>query len=192
MSDDEEPNVVTLESPPSMTAEVVNSADESLPARQNDVVKYRGELVEQYHEGAPSLVAKLKAAGKEDSEALLVALVDEVIKESDHLLGNELVATNEGNLRDASVISGKRAEVLEKAIKAVQAKQEFESKSGIDVDSPAMVVIIRFFLTKCAATFDMMGVGDEVRDLFMRTIGGVMDEWKKELRENFDDLRQRG
>jgi hypothetical protein len=191
MSEDDA-KVVTLEPPPAMTAVATKSAGSPLPARQNDVVKYRGELVEQYHEGAPSLVAKLRAAGKEDSEALLVALVDEVIKESDHLLGNELVATNEGNLRDASVISGKRAEVLEKAIKAVQAKQEFESKSGIDVDSPSMVVIIRFFLAKCSDTFDIMGVGDEVRDLFMRTIGDVMDDWKKELRENFEELRQRG
>ena len=190
MSEDDS-SVVVLESPPMMTAVPVRSSG-PLPAKQNDVVKYRGELVEQYHEGAPSLVAKLRAAGKEDSDALLVALVDEVIKESGHLLGNELVATNEGNLRDASVISGKRAEVLEKAIKAVQAKQEFESKSGIDVDSPSMVVIIRFFLGKCGDTFDIMGVGDEVRDLFMRTIGEVMDEWKKELRESFEGLRQRG
>ena len=188
MSDEVE--AVVLESPPSMTA--MSQRATGLQVRQNDVVEYRGELVKQYHEGAPSLVAKLRAAGKEDSEALLVALVDEVIKESDHLLGNELVATNEGNLRDASVISGKRAEVLEKAIKAVQAKQEFESKSGIDVDSPSMVVIIRFFLSKCGDAFDMMGVGDEVRDLFMRTIGDVMDNWKKELRENFEELRQRG
>jgi hypothetical protein len=185
---------ITLESPPSMTSVVTTKAPagSSLPLIQSDVVKYRGELVQQYHEGAPSLVAKLRAAGKEDSEALLVALVDEVIKESDHLLGNELVATNEGNLRDASVISGKRAEVLEKAIKAVQAKQEFESKSGIDVDSPSMVVIIRFFLSKCRDTFDIMNVGDETKDLFMRTMGDVMDEWKKELRENFEELRQRG
>lgn len=196
MSDDGKEVTVVLEPPPSMTPALTgppngsNGSNGSLPStRPSEVLKFRDELVRQYH-GAGSLVDRLKQQGKGDAEALLVALVDEVIKESDHLLGNELVATNEGNLKDASVISGARATVLEKAIKAVQAKQEFERDGGIDVDSPSMVVIIRFFLSKCSDTFELMGVGDEVRDLFMRTIGDVMDDWKKELRENFDNLRQ--
>ena len=164
--------------------------ERSVEKRQtSNVMAYRKQLVEKYHEGAPSLIEKLRQAGRNDNDALLVALVDEVIGESDHLLGNELVATENGELRDASVISFKRAEVLEKAIKAVQAKQEFEKESGIDVDSPAMIIIFRFFMSKAKDSFDRMGVGTEVSDLFFRTFGVSMEFWKKELREHFEELK---
>jgi hypothetical protein len=153
------------------------------------VVEYRAQLVKQYHNGSPSLVEKIRKAGKEDIESLLVALIEEVVKETDHLLGNELVATQNGDLRDSSIISFKRAEVIEKAIKAVQSKQEFERQSGIDIDSPAMIVIFRFFMAKAKEAFDKMGVAGDMNDLFFRTFSDIMGDWKKDLRNRFEELR---
>jgi len=174
----------------------VESGVTVLPNRKNtglmpsNVVEYRNQLVQEYHKGAPSLVERIRGSGKEDIESLLVALIDEVVSETDHLLGNELVSTQNGELRDASIISFKRAEVLEKAIKAVQAKQEFERTSGIDVDSPSMIIIFKFFLEKSKEAFDRMGAGNEIRDLYFRTISEVTNEWKKELREKFEELQK--
>lgn len=154
-----------------------------------NIVEYRDQLVKQYHNGATSLVERIRKGGKEDAESLLVALIEEVVKETDHLLGNELVSTQNGELRDASVISFKRAEVIEKAIRAVQAKQEFERESGIDVDSPSMIVIFRFFMSKTKDTLDKMGVDSDFNDLFFRTFSDVTESWKKELRIRFEELR---
>ena len=93
MSGDNE--TVVLSAPPKMTPDAPPNGSTSL-VRPTDVMKYRSELLNQYY-GAPSLVERLKKAGKDDPEGLVVALVEEVIKESDHLLGNELVATHDGN-----------------------------------------------------------------------------------------------
>ena len=178
----------------------IPSEGEVLPVKQDkgttavgqakNLIEYRTQLVEQYHKGAPSLVEKIRESGRSDFEALLLALIDEIITETDHLLGNELVATQNGDLRDASIISFKRAEVLEKAWKAVERKTQFEKERGIDVDSPAMTVIFKFFMGKAAEAFDMMGVADEIRDLFFRRIAEVTDNWRRELRERFEELRQ--
>ena len=91
----------------------------SVPA---SVIQYRDKLVRDYHGGVSGLIERLRKDGKSDYEALLVALIDEIVKESDNLLGNGLVATHNGDLRDASVISVKRAEIIEKALRAVQDK----------------------------------------------------------------------
>lgn len=176
-----------------MDAEVLaperdTSVSHNLPPT-TDLLQFRKQLVEQYHQGAPSLIARLKSAGKEDLESQIVAMVDEILSETDNLLGNQLVATSNGNLRDASVISFKRAEVLEKALKAVQTRQQFEKQSGIDLDSPSMMVVFRFFMTKSKETFSRMGVGPEINDLFFRMFGEVTNNWKKELRENFEAMR---
>lgn len=156
----------------------------------DDVMEYRNQLLERYHQGAPSLLEMLKKAGKQGNmESLLVSLMDEMVKETDHLLGNELVATVNGELRDASVISFKRAEVLEKAIKSVQAKHEAEKVEGLDIDSPEMMTVFRFFMLKSNEAFERMGVGKEVSDLFFRTFGDMMENWKRELREHFEKTR---
>ena len=172
-----------------MAPERTNTA---MVGRTSDVMEYRQKLVEQYHAGAPSLIKRLKDSGHSDHNSLLIALIDEVVKETDHLLGNELVATQNGELRDASVISFKRAEVLEKAIKAVQAKQESEKVSGINVDSPVMMAVFRFFMTKVSECFDKMNVGNEVSDLFFRTLAEATENWKKELSEHFENMRNSG
>ena len=179
-----------------MDSEVGVTAVQTLPPSSgmirpaSDVIQFRNKLVEEYHKGAPSLAARLRAAGKEDLESYIVAMIDEVIQETDHLLGNELVATHNGDLRDASVISFKRAEVLEKAIKAAQTKQQFEKQGGIDVDSPAMMIIFRFFMSKAKETFNRMGVDAEIPDLFFRMFGEVTGDWKKDLRQSIDQMRK--
>lgn len=158
-----------------------------------NVVELRKQLVEQYHGGAGSLIERIsdKSEGGLSADDLLVALIDEVVKETDHLLGNELVAAQDGLLRDASVISYKRAEVLEKAIKAVQAKRAFEADSGIDLDSPSMMVVFRFFLSKVSDTLIKMEQAEEMRNIFFSAIGDEMKDWKKELRAKFDELKER-
>ena len=183
---DNEASEMTVESPKRGATAVATSTPANLmPA---DVVEFRQQLVKQYHAGASGLVERIKNAGKTDAESLVVGLIDEIVKETDHLLGNELVATHNGELRDASIISFKRAEVLEKALEAVQAKQKYERTSGISVDSPAMNTIFRYFMLKSKDTFDRMGVGDEVRDLFFRQLPEVMTDWKKELRQSLEEL----
>lgn len=151
-----------------------------------NMLEHRKKLIREYHEGAEGLVDKLRQQGKEDFNNLLVAVVEEVIKETDNLLGNELIATKNGHLRDATIISSKRAEVLEKVIKAVQAKQMYENQSGVDVESPSMVVIFKYFMEKVQKVFLDLGHGDEQRDVFFRMLGEELVHWKKEVKEEID------
>jgi hypothetical protein len=182
---DKEAGVVEAET------ELVPSTPSPTAVMPGGVAEYRDELVKKYHKGAASLVDRLRGDGKSTGEDLLIALIDEVLKETDNLLGNSLVATENGNLRDASVISYKRAEVLEKAFKAYQSKQQFEKESGIDLDSPSMLVIFRFFMTKVHDVFERMELPPEQRDIFFRALGEETETWKKELREEFEAMKSR-
>ncbi len=156
-----------------------------------DLLKYRDKLVKDYHGGVEGgLAAKLEADQTADMDAYLFAFIKEVVKETDHLLGNELLAAENGDLRDSSVISFKRAEVLEKAIKAVQTRQQIEAQSGIDVESPSMLVIFRYFLGKAKEAFDKMNVGSEINDLFFTTFGSVTENWQKDLKKQFEAIRE--
>lgn len=146
------------------------------------MVERRTELIRKYHGGFTSLVDSLAKRGEDTLEGRIEALVKEILQEADHLLGNELVATEDGNLRDATIISSKRADILEKALKAVMAKQVFEREHGIDVNSPSMRIVFEFFMQKVETSFKRLGYGDEAVNLFIRTLMDLMEEWPKELK----------
>jgi len=90
-------------------------------------------------------------------------------------------------LRDASIISFKRAEVLEKAIKAVQTKRDIEKQSGLDIDSPNMEIVFRYFMEKASESLILMGSTAEQKDLFFRAIVDKTGNWKKDLKERLLD-----
>jgi len=175
-------------------AQVVEASTElmetvsGMPAPVDGMVAHRQALVRAYHGGSKSLVEKLNTEDKSDMANLVMALVDEVIGETDNLKGNELIATEDGNLRDASIISFKRAEVLEKAIKAVQTKQVFDKETGIDVSSPQMQAVFRFFMRKVKIVFQRMGYEDEACDTFFEYLGIAMEGWQKELQSELEEL----
>jgi hypothetical protein len=161
---------------------------ENLPAAPKNMLEVRDNLVKEYHKGSSSLAEKLESEGKNNLEGLIMSLVDEVIKETDSLLANELVSISQGDLRDASIISYKRSEVLEKAIKAVQAKQVFEKENGVDVNSPSMLVVFKYFMGKVKDVFGEMNTDDELSDTFFRNLASNLSEWKKELDSELNDL----
>lgn len=174
-------------------AEIV--PEDNFPVRSStprNIVEYREELIRRYHGGANSLIERLNRGGKNNSETLVLALVDELIRETDILMGNELIASEEGDIRDSSVISGKRAEVLEKAIKAVQVKQEFDKDFGIDINSPVIQVIFRYIMEKVKLCFQRLNYSNEASDIFFQSLGSSLENWKKELQQEIDDMKVLG
>jgi len=157
-------------------------------ATPQDMMQFREQLVDIYHKGSKSLVERLTKEHRNNPETLVMALVDELVRETDTLLGNALVATHQGSLRDASVISFKRAEVLEKAIKAVQAKQVFDKERGFDLESPFMGVVWRYFMESVKSVFVEFGMSSEVNDTFFRSLAAKMKNWKKDLKRKLDEM----
>ena len=182
MSDDFENSVAHLPSDHSSHEVVVGS-------EPNEIVAYRNQLIKDHHQGSSGLINRIQESGG-DTDRIVGILLEELFGETDALLGNGLVATNNGDLKDASVISVKRAEVLERAIKAIQAKQSMDKMgSGLDLDSPSMMVVFRYFMGKVKDVFDRMDLGSEVCDLFFKTLGDSTEEWKKEIRQELNALK---
>jgi len=187
-ADREGEELVSLNDSLATTTEVVEKSNGEV----SSVIDYRNKLVEDYHGGNDSLIERIRNGGSDDADSILVALIDELMKETDHLLGNELVAAESGDLRDSSVISFKRAEVIEKAIRSVQAQQKYAKDSGIDIDSPSMIVIFKFFMTRVKETFDEISLPREQNDMFFNAFGVTMENWKKDLKEEFELLKSGG
>lgn len=180
--------------PEEIEAEEVDPEElETLPVKSEPagppgprIEKRKKKLLEKYHDGSGSLKERLNKVGVNSIEDLVMNLVNEVIQETDNLLGNELVIADDGDLRNASVISFKRAEVLEKAIKAIQTKQMFDKGSKIDASSPSMRVIFKYFMAKVKYVFEKLKYPEEASDTFFRFLADGMEGWQKELQDEID------
>jgi len=182
--DFEDREEVQLVSVNTMLAEVEDVETELAP---RDILELRDQLIKKHHDGANSLLEKLDRDGNTEVRDLIMVLISEVLRETDHLLGNELVTTKQGDLRDASIISIKRVEAFEKALKALQTKAAMEGESGVDVNSPAVLSIFKFFMGKVKSAMLTMGMNDEFSDTFFTTLSTVMGDWKKELKRELKE-----
>lgn len=165
----------------------VEVIDEEL--KFEELKKKKNSLLKRYYNGNSDLINKLKNENKNTYDGLVTGLTDELLKETDNLLANELLLEIEGNSRDSCVISTKRIEAIEKTIKVVQNKQLFEKENGIDLNSPSMIVILQYFLEKIDESFVVMKVDDEFKSLFFTAFHSKVDTWKKDIQEKIDNMK---
>lgn len=152
-------------------------------------IGYRAKLLEKYHGGEGGIAQRLKRNGADNLDGLLSLLLDELLSETDNLLGNEMMTMEAGDIRDSTVISHKRAEVIRDTIRLIQAKQQMAKETGFDVEGPHMRVIFLYFLRKVKDTFEKIDMPTEQNDLFFRTFNEAMDNWKKELKQEVESMR---
>jgi len=153
------------------------------------MIEFRDSLVKDYY-GADGFVERVKNKEQSgDLKDLILEVVWEIFKESDNLLGNSLIAMHNSDIVTSSAISDKRIEALGKAAKALQAKLMLEGEAGINIDSPAMMVVFHFFMNKVKDVIVKMKIGDEFSDEFFRELGDSMMDWKKELKRDLKDMQ---
>ena len=67
--------------------------------------------------------------------------------------------------------------------------RQFNKESGVDVDSPSVMVIFSFFFAKAKEAFQDAGMDENISDLFFRSFVKVTDNWKADLRKEFERIR---
>lgn len=159
----------------------------SLTAR-NNLSEAREKMLKDYYGGEASFVRRLISLNKTSPEDFINALIVEMVNEADNLLGNELVATQDGDIRVSSVIATKRTEVLERAAKAVQKKQETDAQNRVDLDSPVMRLVLQLVMEKINDVFVSMNLASEQRDVFFRLLPEKMRTWKTEVQRKLEDI----
>ena len=152
----------------------------------------RDQLIKDYYDGSSGISEYLKKRDRNNIEHMVIELLEEMLRETDNLKGNELIASEEGDIKASTVISSKRIEAIKEAIKAVQAKQLYEKDTGINVDSPAIMVVFKFFMKNAQKAFTKTGYNSEASDTFFSALAKQMTNWKKELQEDIDALNSVG
>lgn len=170
-----------------ITDAVVVSGKKDLAA-SSDKIAYHEKRIRTHYNG--DSLADMINNDDISTESLIRSLLLELAREIDNLAGNRIIATENGELEKATIISSKRTEMVDRAIKAIMAKKEFEATTSIDVESPSMRVVFQYFLEKCQESFAKSGMNSEISDTFFRNFNDICGAtWKKELKRRIAEIK---
>lgn len=167
--------------------EIIVAAETSLEkASPEDVggrTKLKKEMIRRHHDGYNSLWEKIKAEGFLSNEKFIQKLMEEQLGETDNLTAYGEVLYQDGEIRDAAAIAAKRIESIQSVIKTVQVKQQIEKEmgSGVDVYSPSMAIVFRYFLNKVKGVFEAMGADVSFTSSFFQKFVADTQNWPVEL-----------
>lgn len=157
--------------------------------RGDDLFEERNNLVKK-HSPSGTLIERLS---REDinAEDAFTELIKELAESIEVLKGNELLFTSSGNLRDASVLTFKRVESIEKMLVAIQNKHKLIREETINLDSPYIRVLITYFFDKLDESCEKSGLDAESKNVLLNTFSVACQKWKKEVKTKILSMREK-
>lgn len=168
--------------------------DNNKPVRANtrptDITLRRKEAIKEYYGGKDSLLQKIKNNPNGTSiEAIFDLLVEEFANESDGLLGNSVLFLKDNMLQESSVVSVKRAEVLEKLSSLLSKKADLVKNSGeVNLNSIVFKIFIQLCFEKMAFVLEELNIPIEQRQLIVGKWSNSMENWDKEVQIKMEQL----
>lgn len=147
------------------------------------------KMVRRHYGEDQSLVSRIMTADGSSMENIINAAILEIAKESENLLGNELIFTENNNLHDASAVAVKRTEILEKIVSVIGKKADILSKSNsVDLNSPVFQVFQQICVDKLKEILGYLDIDNDLKQLIVIKWGDSMAEWEKELKSRVSHL----
>jgi len=158
----------------------------------DNLMKEKQRLVAKHHGGSESLVRRIRS-GEISPEEAMNSIITDLLGETDSLKGSELLFAQEGNLRDATTVTVKRVEALEKVAKTLHRRHLMTHEEVINLDSPYVRLLVSWFLRKVNNCLLELKYPQEAVDVFFGKLQLLTDDWKKEVKREMLALQeQRG
>lgn len=159
----------------------------------DDIFAYKNQLIKQHYGSSKDLISKIKSSKNGDAvQDVINVVIEEIIKESDNLLGNSLVFTKENKLHDATTVAVKRTDILETVTRIVTKQQEINQKSAkIDLNSPAFQIFQSICLDNLRTTLEQLKLENEMAQLIILKWGESMEFWEKEMKTRMGSLNEK-
>lgn len=161
---------------------------------KKDIFEKKEELLRKHYGNNDNIINKI--INNPDGRTLdmvLSTVIEEMFKDSDDLLGNKLLFTEENNLSEANDVTTKRSSILAKIADISLKKQEIISRTqDVDLNSPAFFLFQELCFEKMKDTLIELKMEDEKIQLVIMKWAEKMKNWDKILTEKLDAYKSEG
>lgn len=165
------------------------TGDDLQPVDGVDYIDIRERLVDAYRRKRGTILSRVAVTTGDNSvDTIITAVIQELAQETENLLGNEIMMMTAGQVDKASVVSVKRADVLDVLSKVAIRRKEAASSSAVDLNSPAFQLFQSLCFEKLTESMEEMKISPEERQLLISKWSTKLQNWMKELRERLANL----
>lgn len=126
-----------------------------------------------------------------NTDQLLNLIIEDMLNSTEDLQGSMLMMESEGNMKDASILTIKRADLLKLVAEIVSKKKELSQRSGeVDLNSPAFCIFQKLCFDKMVESLEEMKTDPEMLNLILTRWQGKMKNWGSELKKALKDLEE--
>lgn len=154
-----------------------------------DIMAVKQRLLEKHYRNRDTLAKRILDCDGTSVEKSIDAILEEIAIESDNLLGNEIIFTNDNRLHDATTVSVKRAEVLETMVNVIKKKFQLMSQTNqVNLRSPIFQIFQQLCVEKLKETLVFLDVDDEMKQLIVLKWGDNMANWTQDVKDRSEHL----
>lgn len=167
---------------------MLTSGSQLVSGGDGDVISYRNKVIERYRQNRRGINDLLQGGSLTIDDTLLL-IAEEILAESEALLGNGLIMTEDGDLEKATNISVKRTDVLKSVADILAKKRELNQKDAdVDLNGPAFMIFQKMCFDKMTDTLEELNFDKEMVQLVLSKWVDKLKNWGKELKKELEKL----
>ena len=169
---------------------VFNSNSVKKADGSGSVQQRRDNLIAEYRKRKRGIIDSVRAGEVENSDGLISLIVDDLLSESENLMGNSLYFMDEGELHDSTAVTIKRADLLKTIADILVKKRELNQKDAdVDLNSPAFQIFQKICFNKMTTVLEELSFDSEMKQLILSKWSIAMRDWGKELQNELKEIR---
>ena len=147
-------------------------------------------LLSSYRSNNPGILDKLeKTSAGFNVDQLMNLIMEDLLNSTEDLQATTLFLEGEGNLRDASAITIRRADLLRVIADIAGKKKELIQRAGeVDLNSPAFMMFQKICFDSLVSAMEELKISPEMVGMLINKWQEQMKDWDKRLKKQLKEL----
>lgn len=168
-----------------MESQVSNSEDKKTFKENVSLIK-KDEKLGAHYKGGRSLSLLNDDLSAEEKIQIISS---EMMKESDSILANRIIADERGDISVSSACSEKRAGILDKAIKIQHTQRVLDREASIDLDAPVFRHVYGHFFFALKETLNSNGIENQQMNHILKKLAENLTDWKSQVKKSIKNRK---
>ncbi len=175
-----------LEANPLVSEEMSDNAFERL----SPIRRTKAKLLKDYRAIHPSLIEGMDREGM-SVDRLMSLIISDLIESSEDLQGTSLFLESQGDLRNASAITIKRADLLKYIADVASKRKALQSMAGeVDLTSPAFMLFQKLCFDNLIKALEGLKLDMDMINSILVAWQDNMAKWDEDLKKMLDEEKQ--
>lgn len=157
------------------------------------MIQLKRQMLKEYRQSTPGLMdGVMESKTGYDMDSLFRNIIKDLINGTEDLMGTSLMLEAKGELKGASDVIIRRADLLKIISDIIGRQKELHQKAGeVDYNSPAFRLFQELCFKKLIESMQNLNIDDEMAGLILKEWQNSMSSWDRDLKKMIKDEEEK-